>query len=249
MPSNREVQARRREAIRQLLITNDPPIEEQKDLVKRLKEMGIPATQSSVSRDLNELGAVRVRGHYQIPSWREGDSPLREVKNLISRVVTAGPHQMLLVTQHGAGGVVAEALEALQLEDVLGTVAGYSSVLILTQNKVFQDVLWLRLKHDLGLDGEEGKQARSGPAPDGPPGESRKVTNLPRRLLRHRVRLQDRPAPRPRCRARRLARSGPSAASHDEGSCAGGAGNNRRRTAAKALQNSRPWPIASSRAT
>ena len=158
MPSKREVQARRREAIRNILLTNEPPIEEQKELLKRLKEMGIPATQSSVSRDLREMGVVRVAGHYEIPSWFDEESPFRRAKDLVVKIATAGPYQTVIVTQPGAGGFVAEAVEASQWEDVVATVAGYSSVLILTENKFFQDVVWHHLKHYLDMDSKAEEQ-------------------------------------------------------------------------------------------
>lgn len=102
---------------------------------------------------------MRVTGHYEIPSWFDEESPFRRAKGLVLKIVTAGPHQTLIVTQPGAGGLVAELLEASQWEDVLGTVAGYSSVLVLTHNKVFQDVIWHHLNYYLG---EEGKKEAQG---------------------------------------------------------------------------------------
>ena len=65
MSSDREAQARRRQAIVEIL-TEGRQVSEQKELVELLGERGIPATQSSVSRDLKVLGAVRTRGHYEI---------------------------------------------------------------------------------------------------------------------------------------------------------------------------------------
>src|ERR1700712_5231896 len=114
MPADRENQTRRKEAIREILEEEGQKIEEQKDLVERLRERGIQATQSSVSRDLRDLGAVRSKGHYMIPSWEdeeEQDSPFRKVVTFIQEVRQAGPHQTLLLTIPGAGGVVAQAID------------------------------------------------------------------------------------------------------------------------------------------
>jgi transcriptional regulator of arginine metabolism len=149
MPSKYEVQERRRKAIRNILKANELPVAEQKDLVKLLQKRGIPATQSSVSRDLKELGAMRISGRYEIPDWIDDESPIKKAKGLVMKMATAGVHQVLLVTQPGAGGFVAEALEASQWEDVIGTVAGYGSVLVLTENKFFQDLVWHRLNYYL----------------------------------------------------------------------------------------------------
>ena len=155
MPPKREIQERRREAIRNILTTNEPPIEDQKELMKRLKEMGIPVTQSSVSRDLKELGVMRIAGHYEIPSWFDEESPFLRARGLVLKMLKVEQTQLLLVTQPGAGGFVAELLEATQLEDVLAIHAGYSSVLVFSGNTIFRDVVWHHLTYYLGPEGEE----------------------------------------------------------------------------------------------
>jgi transcriptional regulator of arginine metabolism len=158
MPSKREIQDRRREAIRNILIDRESPVEDQKELLKRLKKLGIPATQSSVSRDLREMGVLRITGHYELPSWFDEDSPFRRTKGLVLKMLKVEQTQLLLVTQPGAGGFVAEALEATHLEDVLATHAGYSSVLVFTENTIFRDVVWHHLNSYLSEDGEGKKQ-------------------------------------------------------------------------------------------
>jgi transcriptional regulator of arginine metabolism len=151
MPADRENQARRKEAIREILEEEGQKIEEQKDLVEKLQERGIQSTQSSVSRDLRDLGAVRSKGHYTIPSWaddeeEEQESPFRKVVPFIREVRQAGPYQTLLITEPGAGGVVAQAIDAAEWEDIVGTLAGDNSVLVLTENHVFQKLLFGRFK-------------------------------------------------------------------------------------------------------
>lgn len=151
MPADRANQERRKEAIREILQEEGQTIEEQKDLVERLRERGIQATQSSVSRDLRDLGAVRSKGFYTIPSWadeeeEEQESPFRKVVPFIGEVRQAGPYQTLLLTVPGAGGIVAQAIDDAEWEDAVGTVAGVNSVLILTENIVFQKLVFQRLK-------------------------------------------------------------------------------------------------------
>ena len=158
MSSDREVQARRRQAIVEIL-NSERKVEEQKELVELLRERGLPATQSSVSRDLKVLGAVRTRGYYEIPSWsedeeEEGVSPFRKVVSFVRAVKPAGPHQTLLVTEPGAGRVVAQAIEDSEWEDIVGTVNGDNSVLILTENFLFQRLVYERLKYFLGSAGD-----------------------------------------------------------------------------------------------
>ncbi len=155
MPADREGQSKRREAIREILMA-DSQIEEQSVIVERLRERGIQATQSSVSRDLRDLGAVRSEGRYVIPSWSEEDrmSPFRRVVDFIEEVKPAGPYQTLLITEPGAADLVAQAIDAAGWEDVVGTLAGDSSVLILTENGFFQKLLFDRLKYYMEVEVE-----------------------------------------------------------------------------------------------
>jgi transcriptional regulator of arginine metabolism len=148
MSADRELQRRRQMVIREILLEAEEPVADQKDLVERLRAKGVAATQPSVSRDLKEIGAVRSGGRYYIPSWAEraAESPFRRVLGLIRSVRTAGPHQILILTQDGAGAAVGAAIDASDWEDLVGTVAGYSSVLLLTEHKFFQDLLLARLK-------------------------------------------------------------------------------------------------------
>lgn len=150
------LQEKRRKAILEIL-AGDEKVTEQKDLVERLHAQGFPATQSNISRDLKALGAVRTRGHYEIPSWLdedEEDSPFRRAMSHIRAVKPAGPYQILLVTEPGAGRMVARAFDEAKWEDIVGTVDGDSSVLILTENIFFQRLAYERLKYHLTEDGE-----------------------------------------------------------------------------------------------
>jgi transcriptional regulator of arginine metabolism len=162
MPSDRETRDRRRQAIREILL-GEEPVQQQWDLVDRLKRKGFAATQSNVSRDLTALGAVRLEGRYTIPSWAEDgqeESRFREVSGLVLAIKPAGPHQLLLVTREGAGNVVGRALDEDDWEEIVGTLAGYSSVLVLTETGFFQKLVHERLKWH--LQGERGEEPSGG---------------------------------------------------------------------------------------
>ncbi|HXO41533.1 MAG TPA: hypothetical protein VN999_08805, partial [Thermoanaerobaculia bacterium] len=62
MPTDRELREARQRAIRALLARS--PVANQAELVAELRRQGIAATQSSVSRDLRDLGVARVGGRY-----------------------------------------------------------------------------------------------------------------------------------------------------------------------------------------
>lgn len=157
MPSDREVQAKRRQALVEIL-TGDEKVADQRDLVEMLRQKGIPATQSSISRDLKALGAVRTRGYYEIPSWTEEEdedyvSPFRKVIPFLRKVKQAGPYQLLIATEPGAGRIVAQALNDSGWEDVVGTLDGDSAVLVLTESFFFQRLVYERIKHYVRAEG------------------------------------------------------------------------------------------------
>jgi len=152
MPSDREVRDRRRQAIREILLHGEP-VNHQHDLVNRLRDLGFAATQSNVSRDLRDIGAVRHEGQYMIPSWTQSeDSPFRKVVPFIRKVNQAGPHNLLIVTDPGAGAAVAQAIEDDEWPDLVGTVSGHSSVLLLTDNFFFQKLVYQRIRRYLGME-------------------------------------------------------------------------------------------------
>ncbi len=153
MPGKRDARERRREAILEILKGNEE-IGQQRDLVEKLRKRGIAATQSSVSRDLNELGVIRIGDHYILPDWMGYVSPFQKVLEYIEAVKPAGPYQTLLVTKPGAGTLVAQAIDASAWDDVVGTVAGINSVLVLTDGGFDQKLLYLRLKRYLAPDDE-----------------------------------------------------------------------------------------------
>ncbi|HEV8582844.1 MAG TPA: arginine repressor [Thermoanaerobaculia bacterium] len=161
MPADREYQRRRQMVIRDIL-RDEEPVADQAELVERLRQKGISAAQPSISRDLKELGAVRSGGRYYIPSWAEraDETPFRRVLPLIRSIRPAGPYQLVVLTMEGAGAAVAAAIDASDWEDLVGTIAGHSSVLLLTEGKFFQDLLIYRLKffkEEYGIGVQDGE--------------------------------------------------------------------------------------------
>jgi len=152
MPSDREVRDRRRAAIREILL-HDEPVHHQHALVNRLRERGFAATQSNVSRDLRDIGAVRHEGQYMIPSWTQSeDAAFRKVVPFIRKVNPGGPNLLLIVTDPGAGPAVAQAIQEDQWPDLVGTVDGHNSVLLVLDNFLFQKLVYQRIRHYLGME-------------------------------------------------------------------------------------------------
>ena len=81
MPNSPETQSERQSAIRQLLETG--PAGTQRSLVEALIARGFDATQSSVSRDLKELGAIKTAGGYELPGGTSSDDEVASVAELL----------------------------------------------------------------------------------------------------------------------------------------------------------------------
>lgn len=109
----------------------------QEELVARLDIAGIAATQATVSRDLDELGAVRVRGGgnacYRLPETPSADQAATQLDRLLGEWVTevtaAGP-LLVVKTPPGSANLVANALDAAALPEIVGTIAGDDTIFV-----------------------------------------------------------------------------------------------------------------------
>ena len=122
-----------------LRMLEDQPISSQDQLVQMLEAEGVVATQATVSRDLEDLGAVKVRipggaMAYAIPEYTRERAPSDDhLKRLMGEFVVEVAHSANLVvlrTPPGSAHVVASALDRAALGSVLGTVAGDDTVLV-----------------------------------------------------------------------------------------------------------------------
>ena len=122
-------------------LLEEQPVSNQPQLVDLLAAEGIAATQATVSRDLDELGAVKVRvpggvSVYAIPELpSDRVAPENQLKRVMGEwVVEVAPSANLVVlrTPPGSAHVVASALDRTGLSDVAGTVAGDDTVLVVT---------------------------------------------------------------------------------------------------------------------
>jgi transcriptional regulator of arginine metabolism len=107
-------------------------IETQEQMVAALAERGIEASQASVSRDITALRLVKVDGRWTAPP-RERSPDITMEERIAGRLISvapAGDHLIVLTTPPGEAGGVALALDGLQLEDVVGTVAGDDTIFI-----------------------------------------------------------------------------------------------------------------------
>lgn len=112
------------------------PVTSQPQLVSLLADQGVHVTQATVSRDLERLGAVRVRrdGHlvYALPAEEEPADPLERLRGALVLVRSMEPSGNLAVMKTAPANAmpVARAFDVADLPEVAGTVAGDDVVLV-----------------------------------------------------------------------------------------------------------------------
>lgn len=139
------VKAQRQALILELIGGNH--VGSQEELRGLLKTRGVDATQATLSRDLRELGLVRVPGddgpRYALPEMVAGESaPSLEIllPQLFSRIDGVGELIVLHTLASGAQPI-SEAIDAAGWREVLGTIAGENTILIVCRSvQARQDV-------------------------------------------------------------------------------------------------------------
>jgi transcriptional regulator of arginine metabolism len=145
MPSDTHLQASRREAILEILV--DQEVTRQVDLVRALAARGMQATQSSVSRDLKELGVVKVNERYLAPQSTHvrGHLPFEVLAEFVREIRPAGPNITVINTATGAAQSVAYALDESGWQEIAGTLSGDDTIFVATVSHGQQQVLLARL--------------------------------------------------------------------------------------------------------
>jgi transcriptional regulator of arginine metabolism len=160
----------RRRALRQILRRHRSRTQE--ELVQALAEDGFRITQSSLSRDLAQIGALKVDGVYRLeselgPAGAEDlvSPSLAELQPFVRSLRAAGPHLLVVLTRPGLAQTVALALDSLALPEVVGTVAGDDTVFVATTSGRAQRTLRRRF----GRDGrpDDSRPEATAPAPAG----------------------------------------------------------------------------------
>jgi transcriptional regulator of arginine metabolism len=108
------------------------PIGTQEALRAHLERAGVPATQSSVSRDLEELGVVKTHGRYELPH-ANGDA----TRGLVSLEV-AGDVLVIAKCLPGRASAVAVEVDDAAISEIVGTLAGEDTIFIAVHDQKSQ---------------------------------------------------------------------------------------------------------------
>ncbi|MEV5413499.1 arginine repressor [Thermopolyspora sp. NPDC052614] len=133
-------------------LLSQQPVRSQPELAKLLAESGVEVTQATLSRDLDELGALKLRaedgslvyalpgeGGARIPPARLGTSEtpaarLRRIAEELLVSAEASANLVIVRTPPGAAQFLASAIDHAGWESILGTVAGDDTILVISRD-------------------------------------------------------------------------------------------------------------------
>jgi transcriptional regulator of arginine metabolism len=135
----------RRSAILRLL--RGGTVRRQSELAQLLKKNGFDVTQSSVSRDLRELGVLKASGRYLPPPEEatRANGNFTVIAQFVRELKLAGPSITVLKTTIGAAQSVAVAIDKADWPEVVGTISGDDTIFIATPDERAQRRLVERL--------------------------------------------------------------------------------------------------------
>jgi len=117
--------SRRKRQEKTLALVQARRITTQDKLLHLLQRAGVPATQSSVSRDLEELGIVKHRGFYRLPQAPDAAS----AAGLLS-LVPAGDCMLVARCEPGLASAIAVEIDRARISEIAGTIAGDDTIFV-----------------------------------------------------------------------------------------------------------------------
>jgi len=138
-------QLERRNAIVRIL--RGGVVRRQTDLARLLQQDGFEVTQSSVSRDLRELGVLKASGRYLLPpdEVAHANGNFGALAQFVRAVRAAGASITVVKTTIGAAPSVAVAVDKAEWPEVVGTISGDDTIFIATPDARAQARLIERL--------------------------------------------------------------------------------------------------------
>lgn len=126
--------------IREIITSNE--VETQDELVDRLRTAGFNVTQATVSRDIKELHLIKVplpdgRYKYSLPAEQKFN-PVQKLKRMLIDSCLSIDHTdnlIVMKTVSGHANAVAEYIDNLQWQEIMGTISGDNTILIICRSK------------------------------------------------------------------------------------------------------------------
>ncbi len=129
-------------------IVSEELISSQEELIKRLLEHGVHATQSTLSRDFKEINISKMphpdKGYIYVLSEKLGGEIVSNTANLGDAVLDIRfSHNIAVIsTKSGYASAVSVIIDARKSKDIIGTVAGHNNIILILHEKATrEDVL------------------------------------------------------------------------------------------------------------
>ncbi|MBQ4101905.1 MAG: arginine repressor [Oscillospiraceae bacterium] len=143
-----------------LEIINQTPIQTQEELLTHLRKEGFAVTQATVSRDIKELNLIKIRNgsgisayskHEMAADLPDGEKYAQIMRTLALRVEHAG-NLVVIKCRNGMASAACASLDALNWEEnVVGTLAGDDTILVVTRSEKNARLLCADLRALLAL--------------------------------------------------------------------------------------------------
>ena len=133
------MKAERQEAIRNIL--NEQEIQTQEELAEALRKRGFSVTQATVSRDIREMRLIKLsrsNGGYQY-GIQEGNTDIGSNERMIRMLrecmlsVESSGQMIVIKTLSGSANTAAEALDSMDMPDILGSIAGDNTIFLVAR--------------------------------------------------------------------------------------------------------------------
>src|SRR5687767_7874638 len=123
-------------------VISDRPVRRQDELAELLRESGFSVTQASISRDLDELGVIKVDGRYA-----RLELPVAEASPFgVSAIDSAGDNLIVVRCSSGLASAAAVRIDASKIEEIVGTIASDDTIFIAVNDAHDQKMAMKRLR-------------------------------------------------------------------------------------------------------
>ena len=148
-----DLKERRQRAIAELIRRN--ALSSQEELAERLGSLGFAVTQATVSRDLEQMGAIKVRREGQLSYAFPEQAPNRASPRLSAvfrdwvRSVEAAANLVVIKTPPGSAHLVGVVLDQSEFSEVVGTICGDDTIFVACRGATEAEALKVRLTGDM----------------------------------------------------------------------------------------------------
>ncbi len=116
-----------------LRLISERPLGTQGDVVSALADEGVEVAQATVSRDLAELGVLKVGNRYLALPHESNMAGIEVLPSFVLRAIPA-QHTVVIHTRDGTAGAVANVLDRVKGLKIIGTIAGQDTVMAVARD-------------------------------------------------------------------------------------------------------------------